>query len=74
MFVVCTRACVCVSFFLATGNLTYNEVSYLTISSIQNKAKNLLKSNEGDRLEAQIEVIKAHFLHLLHLNTERKKS
>lgn len=52
--------CVYVILFLMAGSFTYNELSYLTISSIQNKAKNLLKVNKGDHLEVQIEVIKAH--------------
>lgn len=56
------------------GNFTYKELSYLTISSIQNKAKNLLKANKRDFWEGQTEVIKAHSLHLMHLNIERKKS
>ena len=58
-------------FFLMARNFTYKELSYLTISSIQNKAKNLLKAKERDLLEAQTEVIKAHLLHLVYLNREK---
>lgn len=60
-----------VCFFLMARNFTYRELSYLTISSIQNKAKNLLKAKERDLLEAQTEVIKAHLLHLVDLNREK---
>ena len=64
--------CLCtVCFFLMARNFTYRELSYLTISSIQNKAKNLLKAKERDLLEAQTEVIKAHLLHLVDLNREK---
>ena len=52
-------------------NFTYRELSYLTISSIQNKDKNLLKAKERDLLEAQTEVIKAHLLNLVDLNREK---
>ena len=62
---------VCFFFFLMARNFTYKELSYLTISSIQNKAKNLLKAKERDLLEAQTEVIKAHLLHLVYLNREK---
>ena len=63
--------CTVCFFFLMARNFTYKELSYLTISSIQNKAKNLLKAKERDLLEAQTEVIKAHLLHLVYLNREK---
>lgn len=75
----CMYVCVCgvnmwlciIWFFLMAGNFTYKELSYLTISSIQSKAKNLLKAKERDLLEAQTEVIKAHLFHLVDLNREK---
>ena len=67
----CEHVVVYRMFFLMAGNFTYKELSYLTISSIQNKAKNLLKGKERDFLEAQTEVIKAHLLYLVDLNREK---
>ena len=71
VFVVWTCGCVSYVFFLMAGNFTYKELSYLTISSIQSKAKNLLKAKERDLLEAQTEVIKDHLFHLVDLNREK---
>lgn len=43
---MCVCVYVCVIHFLIAENFTYKELSYLTISLIQNKAKNLLKANK----------------------------
>lgn len=81
MYYVCI--CVCVGGYAHVSvchmcfsvlNFTCRELSYLTISAIQKKAKSLLKANKRDFSEAQTEVVKAHSLYLLHLNIERKKS
>lgn len=71
MCVGCVCVCVRVVCFLIAENFTYEELSYLTISLIQDKAKTLLKANKRDSLEAQTEVIKVSSLHHIYLNIEK---